>query len=359
MERTLLGFFPWARDRVRAAYVPACTLLCSIANLGPATAAPVEANLERRVLLVVDRPNDPLLERIRAEVAALGLGVFTRSSVGPLEDDAREQRAVAAIRVLPSRKGVEVWMADATTGRTLARQLVVDERPQGPDLGLVALQTAEILRTGLFPSADATRKDTAPPAKPPEPPVTPPAAYAALPHAHETTALAGFGGLYSPGGAGPALQLGLSLQRALWRRLGVAFEVNGTVRRATLSGPEGDAQVAAYVAGIVGFASFPAEESPWFLTTGIGAGVVNMHSKGRVSPDYPSLEATSNSVVAAAAIARIDAGWKPARWTRIGLAGLAGTTFGRTTIRLAGNQAGDWGTVFLAVLLVVGADWEW
>jgi hypothetical protein len=354
-----------ASGRARAGYVLACTLLSSMANAGassaaaPTTPGPAETSLERRVLLVIDRTNDPLLERIRAEVVALGLGVVARSSTGPLEDEAREQRAVAAIRVLPSRKGVEVWMADATTGRTLARQLVVDERPQGPDLGLVALQTAEILRTGLFPSPETPRKEPLPlplpPPKPPEPtPIPPPAEPA--PQAHEATVLAGFGGLYSPGGADTALQLALSLRMALWHSLGVSLELNAPARRAILPGPEGEARVAAYMAGIEAFASFPAEESPWFLTTGIGAAVVNMRSEGRTSQE--PLHATSPSLVFPAVFARVDGGWKPARWAKIGLAGVAGTTFGRVTFRFAGNHAGSWGTIFIAALLVVGVDWE-
>ena len=48
---------------------------------------------------------------------------------GPIEASARSEHAVAAIRMLPSRKGVEVWMADETSGRSLLRQVVVDETP--------------------------------------------------------------------------------------------------------------------------------------------------------------------------------------------------------------------------------------
>ena len=47
-------------------------------------------------------------------------------------------------------------MADATSGRSLLRQVVVDESPGGPDRDLIALQTAELLRTSLLgESSDA------------------------------------------------------------------------------------------------------------------------------------------------------------------------------------------------------------
>ena len=58
---------------------------------------------------------------------------------------------MAAIRILPSRNGVEVWMADEASGRSLLRQAIVDETPGGPNQDVIALQTAELLRTGLFP----------------------------------------------------------------------------------------------------------------------------------------------------------------------------------------------------------------
>jgi hypothetical protein len=119
------------------------------------------------VLLLTDKPGDPFIDRIRAEVAGLGLAVLVRESAGPLEDEARAEHAVAAIRVLPSHKGVEVWMADETSGRSLLRQLIVDERPGGPDQGLIALQTAELLRTSLFPKQGIRRAQPAAPATPP------------------------------------------------------------------------------------------------------------------------------------------------------------------------------------------------
>ena len=341
----------WAR----ASQVLAGAALLCVAAEAMAAAAP--APLDRRVLLVIDRPNDPLIERIRAELTALGLSVLTRASAGPLEDDAREQHAVAAIRVLPSRKGVEVWMADITTGRTLARQLVVDERAPGPDHGLIALQTAEILRTGLFPKSDAAEKPEVP-ASPPPPPPPPPPTTEVSHRAAETTALAGFGGLYSPGGVGTALQLSLSLRRSVRRGLGLALEVSGPARRASLAGPEGRAQVAAYLAGLAVFLRFPAEEAIWFLTTAAGAAVVYMRTDGQASQDYPSFPATSSSAAVGAAYARVDVGWKPARWARVGLAGIAGSTLGHVVIRFTGNQAGTWGDGFFAGLMVVGAEWE-
>ena len=335
----------------RASCVLACTAVACVVGARPAVAEPVEKRPELKVLLVVEKQNDPFIERIRAEVAALGLQVVSRAPSGPLEADAREQRAVAAIRVLPSRKGVEVWMADATTGRTLARQLVVDERPQGPDQTLVALQTAEILRTGLFPQAPKPHP-LLPPVRPPE---SPPAV-AQPAHAPSVSSFhVGLGGLFSPGGAGTALQAWGSLQRRWQRGFGIALDGSLPLLSASLSGPEGRAQVGAYTAGAELFATLPARDSKWVLTTGIGGGVLHLRTEGE---NRPPLSGTSSSVTVGHGYARVEADVRLSSWAKLGLATMAGTTFQSVTIRFAGNQAGTWGSVLLAAFLHFGVEWD-
>lgn len=329
--------------------VLAWLVLLSAVISSRAAIAETGETLERRVLVVVDVPNDPLLERIEAEVASLGLSVIRRASGGPLEQDARAQHAIAAIRVLPSRKGVEVWMADVTTGRALARQLVVDERPEGPDQGLIALQTAEILRTGLFP-------------KPEQPPPPPPPIVIVAPSPPEptssSTVATGVGALWSHGGAGTALQALLSLGKTWRHGLGIALDLSFPLRRADLSGPEGTAQVAAMMAGLAVFASFPTRPAHWSLTAGVGAGALNLRIDGRQSASYPMLRTSTASAVTGIAYARIEAAWKPSRWAKLGLAGMAGSSFSEVTIRFAGNPAGTWGKVVLGAILVFGVEWE-
>ena len=74
----------------------------------------------------------------------------TGEAVDSLDAAGRNNQATAAIRMVPSRKGVEIWLANQPTGRTLLRQLIIDERASTPNEGLVALQTAELLRTSLL-----------------------------------------------------------------------------------------------------------------------------------------------------------------------------------------------------------------
>ena len=167
-------------------------------------APPAVAQARLRVLLVVDQADDPFAERIRAELVALGLDVVslepwrTGEAIESLDAAGRSEGASAAIRMLATRKGVEVWMANQPTGRSLLRQLIVDESPTGPNLGLVALQTAELLRTSLLSIPDpgpgkAARSQPDAAASPSVPVVT-----AAPREPAKWGVLAAFGAMFSP-----------------------------------------------------------------------------------------------------------------------------------------------------------------
>ena len=317
----------------------------AIVTANPAS-APAKSQQTLRVLLVVDRTNDPLMARIQAEIAAFGLTVVTSGATGPLETSAKEQHAIAVIRVLPSRKGVEIWMADVTTGRPLTRQLIVDERPAGPDYTLVAMQTAEVLRTGLFPKEAGPEPHPVPttPAPPPQAPS----------QAEAVRAQAGIGGLYSKGGADPSLQAWLSLQRQGRHGLGVALALSGPILRGSLSGPEGKALVGATMAGVELFSSLLEDDSRWFLAGGLGGCIVNLRTKGQGT--QPLLQGSS-STFTGVGYARAEFGLKLSPWASFAIVSSAGTSFVPVKIRFAGNQAGTWGSLLFASFLQFGVDW--
>ena len=301
-----------------------------------------------RVLLVVDRANDPLMARIQAETFALGLNVVTSGPSGPLETSAREQRAVAAVRALPSRNGVEVWMADVTTGRTLTRQLVVDERPDGPDNTLVALQTAELLRTGLSPKEDKPAAPSAPPMTIVETPAPTP------PRTDAWRFRNGLGGLYSRGGVDTAMQDWVSMQYWWRSAFGVAVAGSLPILRGVLSGPEGRSQVGAYLGALEICAGLLDDDSHWRLTSGVGAGLVYLRTSGQSAPP---LTPGSAGALTGVGYARLDLSLKVSRWVDLGLATTAGTTFVPVKIRFAGNQAGTWGGFIMAAFFQLGINW--
>jgi hypothetical protein len=320
-------------------------------------AASLRAQLEgpndrRRVLLLVDGAGDPFMDRIKAEIVSLGLDVVERTPRGPIEARARTEHAVAAVRLLPSRNGVEVWMADATSGRSLLRQVIVDETPGGPNQDVVALQTAELLRTGLFPETPPGETHSVP-----SPPVIIQSAPAGSDN--ESALRTGVELLYGAGGASPAWQVWLSFEHLWSRRFGIAFDLSAPFRRGTMSGPEGTADVGAIVVGVEMLARFMSERGRLFLISGLGAGSAALLTKGHPSPEG-STQVESNTSVAYTGVgyARITLGWKLSTWLGLGMSGLAGTTVARVRVRFGGNDAGNWGVPLLGAALFAQVHWH-
>lgn len=291
-----------------------------------------------RVLLLLDAPTAPLMGRIEAEIAALGWEPMLRPALGRIEDSARAEGAVAAIRALPSGKGVEVWMADETSGRSLLRQVIVDESPGGPSSHLIALQTAELLRTSLVPPPSPT---TLPP--PPGPPGSPASV-------GESALASGLGMLHGGGGTSPSLQAWLAYQH-LWRpNLGLALQVSAPLRRGTLTAREGSAEIGALTATAELLFRFTGVGQRLFLIAGAGGGLAYVTSRGHPREESSAqLVGRSSSTYSGLAYGRAIVGWSLASWLRVGLAGLAGTTVRPVHVRFAANDAGEWG------LLLVGA----
>lgn len=327
------------------------------------SAAPAVAPSSRRVLLIVDRADDPFAERIRAEIAGLGLPVVTlepwrtHETLGPLETVARGQHAVAAIRMVASRKGVEVWMADETSGRSLLRQLIVDESPQGPNQSLIALQTAELLRTSLL-GQPGTPRPPAAPAATAAPEGSPALVAGPVPGSTvEAEVDAGLGVLSSPGAGAAALQAWLSLHRSIGPRWALALDLGAPLRGATVSGPEGSARLGAYLAGLTLLTRLTRAGSGFAATAGGGLAFVDLRAQGETS-STPALHTTAASAATGAVFARADGAFEVTRWLKVGARAIVGAATSRVTLEFAGNDAGAWGRPFLAGLLLADLCWR-
>jgi len=326
------------------------------AVLGRFDTAAVAAEQRLRVVIVIDESDDPFAERIRAEVSALGLEVVvvepwrTGEPVESLDAAGRASQAAAAIRMVPSRKGVEVWVANQPTGRSLLRQLIVDENPGAPNEGLVALQTAERLRTTLLSRSDV------PVVKAPPPPVKPPPVEPPPPPRPPSVALqAAAGPLFSPGAGGVAVQAWLTLGFIVARPLGVALDVSAPLRSSTLTGPEGSASIDPWMAGASLFVRHERPESRLYVLAAAGAAVVRLNASATANdPLVPG----SASTTAGAIYFRADGGFHATNWLNIGVRAVAGAVPQGVPIRFAGNEAGRWGRPFLvAPLLLVDVTW--
>lgn len=304
-----------------------------------------------RVLLIADKPGDAFVARIEAEVVSLGLDAVTRAPVGPIDTDARREHAVAAIRVLPSRRGVEVWMADETSGRSLLRQVLIDETSEVPDQNLIALQTAELLRTSF------TIKENPPsPTHPAAAATAPSAPSAPSPPTGENVFQVGAGPLYSPGGTSAAWQSWFSLQRLWNHRFGGALDLSLPLSRGTLSGSEGSADLGAIIAGGALLVRFESERQNLFVTGGLGAAFVSVRTRGHEG--QAPLEGTSSTAGTGLGTLRAHLGWRPRSWLGLGISGLCGTTTSRVQVRFAGNSAGTWGAPLVGATLFAELGWH-
>lgn len=306
--------------------------------------------VRHRVLIITTDSTDPFMARVHAEVKALpGVSVILHGSTGSLDSDARAEQAEVAIRKLLSGQGVEVWMADATSGRSLIRQIVVDENPRGPDAGLVALQTAELLRTGLLlgRSVVTTASTGAVSLSPSVPPETVVAAPSRSPTG-EDIVLAGAGPLWSTGGVGAALQSWLSYQHLWSGRLGLSLDASAPLHLGSISRAEGSARVGAISAGAGLLARSGSEQGRLTGTATVGAALVAVVVKGDPKPSYPG---DSTTTYAGMAYLRLAATWKPVPWLGLGGAGFVGTSTRRIRIQFAGHPVADWGPVLLGAAL--------
>jgi len=334
---------------------------------------------ERLVLLIAERADDPFLERIRAELVTLGFVIQQRANDTPLEQAARDTHAVAAIRILPSRLGVEVWMADQTSGRSLLRQVIVDESAGGPNQSLIALQTAELLRTSLLSASVSEEAIPASPPPAPPPPTSPsaaaqaasppmpatpaqerPAAASPNPSAPvelESTAglQAALGALYSPGGATSALQLWLSLERSLNPSMALALDLSAPLSAGSLSGPEGSTRVGTYLAGAVFLLQGRSKAPRFFFNAGLGLAVLRIALDGEANAPLVN---NSSSVITAATYLRSDVALELAPWLRLGARATLGASLDRVEVRFAGNDAGSWGRPFAGAFFLAEVPWR-
>ncbi len=144
-------------------------------------AAPAYADNEVRVLVIASSPGDEVASHLVNELIALGItAIVTPSLEGRLSVLAEEQRVSAAVRVMPSRKSVKLWVTPSKTAGSEALSLEesIDEKPnEGDDpAAALALRTVEILRARLIGAAltkDHTTPPPAPSSAPPAPTTTP------------------------------------------------------------------------------------------------------------------------------------------------------------------------------------------
>jgi hypothetical protein len=113
------------------------------------------------VLVVVDAgatSTDADVARLRSELGALGFEVSTMErppGVQAIDELARARGAEAAVRLIEQGARVEIWLRDRATGRTVVREVIVEDPDPERAASVLAVRAGELLRASLLDAASA------------------------------------------------------------------------------------------------------------------------------------------------------------------------------------------------------------
>ncbi|WP_437813982.1 hypothetical protein [Sorangium sp. So ce1078] len=341
---------------------PVPLLLIALATLaaGAALAAGARADEAREeaasTIAVLCAPGDRFGLRVVAELESLGFRAeildpaaepATRAS---LEASARRAGAIAAIRVVRSGRGVEVWIADRVTGKTVLREMAGGADDGGaPDRdAALALRVVELLRASLL--------EASLPAPPPgELPATPeirekmrvpaPAGEPA-PALRFSIAL---GALLSPGGLGVSASADLGLAWMPSEHVGVFVLAALPLSSARIDRSHLSVDLSALFAG--GGVRFATREGWLAPSVDLGLAVVSLWSSGRVVSS--GFTGGDSAAVTVAPFARLGVALAMTPGLRL----LASVIARGVSIQIAEHDIVTWGQPIL--LTSAGVDFGW
>jgi hypothetical protein len=311
---------------------------------GPARPSPAAADPARPIVAIVGRPDDAFVRTVSAELESLGWSsvIVDQESQPPsraaLENAARGAKAIAAIRGVPSEGGVEIWIADRVTGKTVLRQVDAEEGRAGAGTAL-ALRAVELLRASLLETSMRSRPrgEVPPPDEGPSPedpgrdPVeSPPRLRVAL----------GAGPLATPG-IGPAAALDVGLAVMPLEHLGIVGFMSVPLSSANLSSPLGTADVTAMPFGGGARLAPRARDATW--SPMLEAGVMGAWIKTGGTPTTAGYSGFSVSTVLAGAYGKAGVAVAVTPALRLRLDVLVGGFARRVSIRFAGSELLRWG----------------
>ncbi|WP_437654403.1 hypothetical protein [Sorangium sp. So ce1182] len=272
----------------------ALAALAAVPSLAPHARADEVREGAPSTIAVVCPPGDRFGLRVVAELESLGFraAILDPAADGPasrasLEASAREAGAIAAIRAVPSGRGVEVWIADRVTGKTVLREMAHGAGDAGaPDRdAALALRVVELLRASLL----ETSLPAPPPGELPATPeireklrVPPPAALAASPSPPSPALRVSLapGALLSPGGLGAAASLDLGLAVMPSEHVGVVAFAAFPLTSARLEQPQLSVDLSVQLTGAG--VRFTTRADRWAPSADIGLAVVSLQGAGMV-----------------------------------------------------------------------------
>lgn len=321
-----------------------------VVALGSVTGRAARAEDRERpvVTIAVDQVDDEVALRLRAELQELGFApsIVQAPEAAPsrelLEANARDRGAVAAFRIARSRWGVEVWIFDRVTNKTVLREVIVGEEPD-PSIraGVVATRAVELLRASLIELASAHHVVTDPEIPRAVRELVEPRRRV-VHRSTPTLALSvGPALVVSAGGVGPSLGAGLEVGFGLTSGLRLAALAVLPIVIDTVEGDGGQAVVAPLVFGAalsLQLHSWSRAVSP-SLRAGVGAAVLRMQGQSPAAGMTARADSTVSMLPMLGAAVRIDL----RRRLRLVLAADIGAALPEPVVQFADHPIASWG----------------
>ncbi|WP_433932792.1 hypothetical protein AB3662_01375 [Sorangium cellulosum] len=355
----------------RRSPAPLLLVLAALAA-GPSLAPHARADDAREqapsIIAVVCPPGDRFGLRVVAELESLGFraaildpAADAPASRASLEASARDAGAIAAIRAVPSGRGVEVWIADRVTGKTVLREMADGVGDAGaPDRdAALALRVVELLRASLLEAA-------LPAPLPGELPATPeireklrvpaPTALADAPPPPPSPALRvalAPGALLSPGGLGAAVSLDLGVAVMPSEHVGVVAFAAIPLTGARLERPQFSVDLSVQLTGAG--VRFTTRADRWAPSADVGLAVVSLQSSDVVVRS--GFGDGDSSAMTVAPFARLGLAFAVTPGFRLRADVLASVVVEGASIQIAEHDIATWGRPIM--LSSAGIDLGW
>jgi hypothetical protein len=316
------------------------------------------------VVVVAADPASPTARRLSTDLQGIGLDVLVlratpENSSGheSLERAARSVGAIAAVRLVPSGTGTEVWVADRVTGKTVIRQLVQPSNAEAEPED-VALGAVELLRASLMelhaPSLPHGEVEVTPqvrklalPGPAPLPASAPPPPPAPLPR---FALMVGPGIDFGVRDISPSLQGYWALGVRIAGPMGARAFASLPIVPGDTTIAEGRVEVTTNIVGLGAFYEPGSTDQTFIPSVGLGAAAARIETIGQASAPFLSAADagwTAGGYVQASAIAAVTSGVR----LRLDLTGIVAVD-GPDIVANA-RSLGRWGAPALLVSLGV------
>lgn len=327
----------------------------TLALATPAVAAADDSTLpSSRIVVVAETGTSPVVELLCDELRALGLTVVLEPARAGDKPDmllaaARRAAAFAAVRMLPQRAAVEVWVNDRVTGKTTYRSVATQAGNVSGDVAV--LRTVELLRVSLvelnLPRPPRGEAKAAPAV----------IELARSPEARTGRGDVWVGGgmLWSAGGTGGVSTVSAGVRVDLPLRLALDLWAAVPVAETRIRAEEGEALLSPRLLAATLSLRLIADGRALRATLGAGVAAAWLRARGIPSAGWSG---SADDFVGVAALLR--AGGALALTRRIAIVGDAtvGATATRDVVRFGGREVARWGRPFVAAGLGLALGWN-